>query len=438
MLVNIEQSDEILVTPSGLSIVGRIIGLTSLNSRLNNVVNPLCPEPKILNSDVVFSYLGLLCQGKIHFDNIEEFRNSDFYKLALNISTVPSSPTLRQRFQLTGEEFYNIIKEENVALLKAVEVILTPCFEDYIPLDIDVSPFDNSNSKKDGVSRTYKGYDGFAPIFAYLGEEGYCINTELREGKTHCQKGTINFLAATLQYAHSITNQPILVRLDSGNDCKDNMITCYNSEGQTDFIIKRNLRKEDPIDWYEIAVEKGSCETTRKGKKVYTGSIEREVMGIEKPVRIVFQVTERTISDEGQYLLFPEIEVETYWTSLSIDEKVIIELYHQHGTSEQFHSELKTDMGIEKLPAGEFAVNHLILILAMLAYNILRLIGQESLKLPDAPIRHGVFRRRIKTVIQNIITIASKLTYSGRKYKLRFGSQCSWFKTFKRVHSAFG
>lgn len=37
----------------------------------------------------------------------------------------------------------------------------------FIPLDIDVTPFDNSNSQKEGVSRTYKGFDGFAPNYAY-------------------------------------------------------------------------------------------------------------------------------------------------------------------------------------------------------------------------------------------------------------------------------
>ena len=52
----------------------------------------------------------------------------------------------------------------------------------YVPVDIDVTPFDNSKTKKEGVSRTYKGYDGYAPIMAYIGTEGYLINAELREG----------------------------------------------------------------------------------------------------------------------------------------------------------------------------------------------------------------------------------------------------------------
>lgn len=60
---------------------------------------------------------------------------------------------------------------------------------------MDVTPFDNSKTKKEGVSRTYKGFDGYAPIMAYLGTEGYLINAKLREGKQHCQCDTPAFFA---------------------------------------------------------------------------------------------------------------------------------------------------------------------------------------------------------------------------------------------------
>jgi hypothetical protein len=40
-------------------------------------------------------------------------------------------------------------------------------------LDADVTPLNNAKTKKEGVSRTYKGDDGFAPMAAYLGQEGY-------------------------------------------------------------------------------------------------------------------------------------------------------------------------------------------------------------------------------------------------------------------------
>jgi hypothetical protein len=42
----------------------------------------------------------------------------------------------------------------------------------YLPVDIDTTVMDNSKSKKEGVSRTYQGYDGYHPIMAYVGKVG--------------------------------------------------------------------------------------------------------------------------------------------------------------------------------------------------------------------------------------------------------------------------
>ena len=92
-----------------------------------------------------------------------------------------------------------------------------------MPVDIDVTPFDNSKTKKEGVSRTYKGFDGYAPIMAYIGTEGYLVNTELREGRQHCQKGTPGFLKETLRLSRKLTENPLLIRMDSGNDAKENL-----------------------------------------------------------------------------------------------------------------------------------------------------------------------------------------------------------------------
>ncbi|MBQ1398429.1 MAG: hypothetical protein IIY89_08025, partial [Clostridia bacterium] len=41
-----------------------------------------------------------------------------------------------------------------------------------------------------GFRWTYKKFDGYAPMMAYIGTEGYLVNTELRKGSQHCQNGT--------------------------------------------------------------------------------------------------------------------------------------------------------------------------------------------------------------------------------------------------------
>jgi hypothetical protein len=63
----------------------------------------------------------------------------------------------------------------------------------------------------------------------------------------------------------------------------------------------------------------------------------------------------------------PEIELEGWWTSLWSPCEEIIAYYAEHATSEQFHSELKPDLDIERLPPGKFATNALLLACAQLA-----------------------------------------------------------------------
>ena len=241
-----KETDEHLSSHTGLELVGVLIDRTCLQSRLSSAILSSCEDPDIDNSDIISSMIGLLSLGKPHYDMIEVFREDPFFIQSLRLKTCPSSSTLRQRLDLVENSFDHIIKEENALLIKSTAPILTPISTidgEFIPLDIDVSPFDNSNTKKEKVSRTYKGVDGYAPIFAYIGKEGYVVNLELREGKQHCQRGTPEFLMETIWYSRLITGSKILVRLDSGNDSKEN-IKIFINEG-LDFLIKRNLRKEN-------------------------------------------------------------------------------------------------------------------------------------------------------------------------------------------------
>lgn len=64
-------------------------------------------------------------------------------------------------------------------------------------------------------------------------------------------------------------------------------------------------------------------------------------------------------------------------------------------------------------------------------------MGQESLRQDDAPIRGGVGRRRIRTVIQNIIYIAARVSRHARQSTFNFGRYSPWFQTVRRIYQAF-
>ena len=181
-----------------------------------------------------------------------------------------------------------------------------------VPVDVDVSPFDNSGSSKQGVSHTYKGHAGYAPMFAYIGTEGYMLDCELRPGKQHCQSGTQQFLGRTTASLKRLGLEgKVLYRLDSGNDAKEN----FAELGENFYIIKRNLRKECLEQWLALARRVGEKIESREGKNVYRGVASHVHPGGDETipaVPVVFEVTERLCDMDGNELLIPEIEVDTF------------------------------------------------------------------------------------------------------------------------------
>ncbi len=437
MRLVIEESREILTTHAGLYAVGDLLRKTKLRSRLNATRLAGRPEPEISHGDVAASYIGLLCQGKNDFDHIEAHREDDFFRRAMGVRAAPSSPTLRQRLdEAAGRAGWEeIVREESARLLArhAHPTAVAVGGRALIPLDIDVSPWDNSGTKKEGVSRTYHGYDGYAPIFAFLGVEGYAVHTALRPGRDHSQKGTPGFLRESIGYARTVTGRPLLVRLDAGFDSRENILICR--EKGVEFIIKRNLRGESEAVWLEWAKRHGTMREPRPGKRVWRGALTGDAGG--DPVRMVVEVAERTTRADGQVLLLPEVEVQAWWTSLPDDPDTVIRLYQEHGTMEQFHSEIKTDLDLERLPSGKLATNNLVLQFALLAYNMLRLLGQAMLNNPAVPLRKARQRRRIRTVIKDLIYLAARLVYHGRQMRLRYGRGNRWGPLLEQVCAAF-
>ncbi|RKY05840.1 MAG: IS1380 family transposase, partial [Planctomycetota bacterium] len=433
----ITETDEVLVSHSGLALVGGLLSKTSLKKQLNKISIKGKPRPVISHFDTIYSMISLLCLSKPDFGAIEPFREDDFFKRSLGIKAVPSCETLRQRLDDLArvEECFRIILEQNQFLLSQHTPCITACEQGFVPLDIDPSPFDNSGTKKEGVSYTYNQCDGYTPIFGYLGLEGYMVNCELRRGSQHSQEGTPEFLRQTIAAAKRITDRKLLVRMDAGHDAAENLEICKKAKG-VDWIIKRNIRKESVDEWLLDAQCFGKWTFPREGKEVYTGYTHRERN--DNLYRVVFEVTKRTSTADGQLLLIPELEIATYWTSLKLPAEQVIELYHQHGTSEQFHSEVKTDMDLERFPSGKFATNALVLQLGMLAYNLLRIIGQSSLMenrlLPPnrrAPIKDRIQRRRLKTVIQDLMYMACRLTHHARGWGLSFWRGNVWMPVWQ-------
>lgn len=310
LITDIKRNDGNTIGHVGLVLIGdlsamaqagmaRVCGLDALVDRLGPGKTPQIKEREIFRTLV-----GLMCQGKTDFDHVREYYGDDFFATSLGLGRVPSAEILRQRFQrIALETDLNAqLPRCSVELWKKtgmqpeiIELTRVGKKEHWVRLDVDVSIFDNSDTKKEGASATYDKRFGFAPIFAHLGG-GWMVNAQLRPGSSHSScEGTDEFVLASLGYAKSMVDMNVLVVADSRFDSRNRLETLC-AQSRTGFIIKHNLRREPVEGWLATAKEHSrtieNYATAREEGRIYRGFVERKVGKKDWCVRQIFEVTE--------------------------------------------------------------------------------------------------------------------------------------------------
>ena len=261
------------------------------------------------------------------------------------------------------------------------------------------------------------------------------VANEMRPGSQHCENGAVDFLRRRvgIMLDAGCKAGERLLRVDSGHDCAD-FIGAAESLG-IKYLAKRTPRREDERQLLDSIRGYEPPESPRPGKTVWRG-----VRSDRKPSRMegfkgfmVVEATERTILASGVRLLFPELEVESWWTNLPFPARECVEPCHGHGTSEQFHSELKSDLGLELLPSGKFATNALVLGLATISFNCLRLTGDAALVPPRKA--SDPKRMRLRSVLLHFIKIGCKLVRHANTVLLKVSRGFPYLDALRRVEA---
>jgi hypothetical protein len=437
--IHFELTAKPITSHVGLAFVGQALNETKLANHMASVCRQRNYSAHISDLDNAKAMIGLLSIGKPYFDAIAEYRQEPWFTRALGLQRLPSPETLRQRIQSFPESMAQVWREFNLRLLRSQPDLLGEQIhgEQWTVIHCDVTPMDNSDTKKEGVSWTYKNFAGYAPMFAYAGPYGLMLNNELRPGSAHSNcEGTPDWFDQTLKMAKTITSNRRLIVTDSGNDSAEN-VRVFAGHEHTDFVVKCNLRKQDPQTWLDLAIQQTGEENFERidiGARAWYGQRRLALAGQDnveeadkRTCRVAFRAVERFAEPNGQFLSPCQITIDAYWTSLDWTPGQVHCFYNQRGTSEQYHSELKTDMGVERLPSGKFSANQQVLDMAMIAYNLLRMMGQNMLKSGLVPGRKSQSTRlRLRTVIQNVMYMAGRLIEHARSTILQIFQGHGW------------
>jgi hypothetical protein len=418
----IEVTHEPIVGNAGLATIGqlmRIAGIDRVRSSRN------LPNYKIKDTDILKAFCGMIAVGKVGFEHIHHFEGDKFFAKALSISRMPGEASLRQRFEVMSMDrrVHEDIAGCGVQVLKRAKYPFTKVevsgFSG-IRVDTDSSIFDNSQSKKEGVVRGYSGVDGYAPVCSFL-EGGLVVGAKLCPGDQHpLHAGHEEYFAQARERVRYLApDTPILWVEDAAFDDGSLMAERHEDKDKSRdfFIIRHNLRRESPNILINLAKTQGNSARPRPGKTVYTGSTVREHGKMEK-ARLVYEVVERA-SKKEQMLLVPEYTVFSVWTNLEfVSDADVLRLYRERGTCEQYFAEIKSELDFERLPSGKFAVNELFFQIGMFVVNMLRVMGQSLLGMGIKRMKLAT-RRRLRTVMQNLMYMCGRITRHARKTVLK-------------------
>lgn len=104
--------------------------------------------------------------------------------------------------------------------------------------------------------------------------------------------------------------------------------------------------------------------------------------------------------------------------SLELIQDEVLKTYRDRDAIKQYHAEFKSEMDMERLPCGKFAVNIAFLLLRIWVYNLLKEKGKDMFFARALGMKKAT-RCPMKTVIRSVMRMCGRITRHARRPALR-------------------
>lgn len=410
--IGVEFDDERLVANAGLILIAtlsRRLGIESLvdkTVRLGERAGASRPGRKVL------TLIHAIAAGADSIDDTEVLRSGGTEALLGHRAMAPSTlGTFLRAFSFGHVRQLDRVLGE--AIKRAWAAGAGPGKKRLV-IDIDSFLGEAKGRLKQGASRGYTGARGYHPLLATRAGTGEVLHVRLRKGAAHSGRGALRFceeLIARVRRAGATGE--ILIRADSAF-YSGKVIAYLERKGclysiavtQHKRIAERiALIPEDAWQPVFDYPEAGICElaeTTYGGRRLVVRRVHLH-------------------AQEGQEELFAYWRHFAFLTNRTEDMHTVDREHRQHAEVELAIRDLK-DQALAHFPSGQFSANAAWTVIACLAHNVGRWVGQLGLR--DATWRTAATIRRW------LIALPGRLTRTARRFTLHLPARWPWQAAF--------
>ena len=282
-------------------------------------------------------------------------------------------------------------------------------------IDVDSTIVEVHGYDKQGATYGYTRCRGLHPLIATRADTGEVLHTRQRKGSANTARGAARFLTETIGRVRraGYTGQ-IVIRADGGFWSRKNIAVCVRHEVGFSITVRRHrvivaaIQNIPEGDWVDIAYTAGG--DAQVAETVWSGH------------RVVVRRT-RITDDPSQPELFANWRHHAFVTDHSGDAVDADRVHRAHAKVELAIRALKNGAGMCHMPSGDFAANSAWLVANALAHNMMIWVQTIAALGP-------VTVRSAKTLRRRVLSIAGRLTRSGRQTRLHLPTGWPWANTF--------
>jgi len=363
--IKLERSEERLTSLGGLVVLEEMAQALKVWQRVDEYLKAPGSGRGYRPSQFVQPLVWMLHAGGRRLEDLRELRAEQEVLENLGLGAVPDAGTVGDWLRRQGER--------GVAGMEGVnrELIQGPLVQEGEELTLDVDATEIEAEKQE-AQWTYHHVQGYMPLVGYV--NGICVGQEFRDGNVSPGAGILPF--AKKCEAALPAGKRIYFRSDSAA-YQAEVINHYSQPGRTftitadlDVAVKREIKNLSVSAWQPYRTAEGLTTDREIAETVHT------MNGTAQAFRLIVL---RWLNPQPSLFETERYRYHAVASNREESARAVIWQHNGRGQSENWHKELKLDVGMEQMPCGQKQANALYFAIGVLAYNLAQLLKRRVL-----------------------------------------------------------